>query len=93
VDKEKLIRITVEPLEQAYQLLSADPLLSVSRNGSRSLYVKMADDSVPRVNALLVANGLSVAELSLQNATLEDIFLKLTSIKGTAPGAGASPPS
>ncbi|HEY0430372.1 MAG TPA: ABC transporter ATP-binding protein [Pyrinomonadaceae bacterium] len=78
VAKEKLIKITVEPLEHAYRLLSSDPLLSVSRNGSRSLYVKMADDYIPSVNAMLVANGLRVAELSPQNPTLEDVFLKLS---------------
>lgn len=84
VAKEKLIKITVEPLEHAYQLLSSDPLLSVSRNGSRSLYVKMADDYIPSVNAMLVANGLRVAELSPQNPTLEDVFLKLTKGKPAA---------
>jgi ABC-2 type transport system ATP-binding protein len=37
VAEEKLLKITVEPLEAAYLLLSRDPLLSVSRNGSQSL--------------------------------------------------------
>jgi len=78
VSQEKVIKIAVEPLEDAYQLLNRDPLLSVSRNGSNSLYVKMTDDSIPRVNALLVANGIRVKELSPQVVTLEEVFLNLT---------------
>jgi ABC-2 type transport system ATP-binding protein len=84
IAKEKLIKIAVEPLEDAYQLLSSDPMLSVSRNGSRALYVKMPNDCIPRVNALLVANGLRVMELSPQSATLEDVFLQLTQNKSAA---------
>ncbi|MDQ2936630.1 MAG: hypothetical protein M3R67_03895, partial [Acidobacteriota bacterium] len=70
--------ITVDPLERAYQLLSREPTLTVSRNGSQSLYVRMQNECIPRVNALLVANDISVMELAPQRATLEDVFLALT---------------
>jgi ABC-2 type transport system ATP-binding protein len=76
--REKLLKITVEPLEEAYRLLSRDPLLAVSRNGSQSLYVRTLDEDVPRVNALLVANQIRVMELTPQHATLEEVFLNLT---------------
>jgi ABC-2 type transport system ATP-binding protein len=76
---ETSIKITAEPLEEAYQLLSHDPVLSVSRNGSKSLYVKMQQEEIPRVNALLVANGIRVMELSPQREGLEEVFLRLTS--------------
>jgi ABC-2 type transport system ATP-binding protein len=76
---ETSIKITAEPLEEAYQLLSRDPVLSVSRNGSKSLYVKMQQEEIPRVNALLVANGIRVMELSPQREGLEEVFLRLTS--------------
>ena len=78
IAKEQLIKITVAPLEAACQLLSRDPRLSVSRNGSSSLYVRMAAEDIPGVNALLVANDIRVTELSPQRATLEDVFMKLT---------------
>ena len=78
LDKERVIKITVDPLEDAYQLLSRDPLLSVRRNGSQSLYVTMQNDCIPRVNALLVANDIRVMVLAPQRATLEDVFLTLT---------------
>lgn len=76
--EDQLMKITVAPLEAAWQLLSRDPSLSVSRNGSSSLYVSMPAEHIPRVNALLVANDIRVTELSPQRATLEDVFMKLT---------------
>jgi ABC-2 type transport system ATP-binding protein len=76
--KDKVVRITVDPLEEAYQLLSSDPMLSVSRNGSQSLYVTMANENIPRVNALLVEHGMRVMEISPQRATLEEVFMTLT---------------
>lgn len=76
--KEKLIKITAEPLELAFRLLSLEPSLSVNRNGSSSLYVRMQNDFIPCVNAMLVANGISVLELSPQRPTLEEVFMSLT---------------
>ena len=84
VSSERLIKITVEPLEEACRLLSRDRTLSVSRNGSNSLYIRMRDEDIPRVNALLVANKISVMELAPQRATLEEVFLTLT-------GSGVTP--
>jgi ABC-2 type transport system ATP-binding protein len=79
IAKDKLIKIRVQPLEVAYRLLSHDPALSVSRNGSDSLYVKMPDDCIPKINAMLVANNIRVMELSPQRPTLEEVFLTLLS--------------
>ncbi|MEO8435786.1 MAG: ABC transporter ATP-binding protein [Pyrinomonadaceae bacterium] len=76
--KDKVVRITVDPLEDAYQLLARDPKLSVGRNGSQSLYVTMPNDEIPRVNALLVGKGMRVMEISPQRATLEEAFMRLT---------------
>jgi ABC-2 type transport system ATP-binding protein len=82
--KEKLTKITVEPLEDAYRLLSREPALSVRRNGDSSLYVKMQDDCISDVNALLVGNGIRVMEFTPQRPTLEDVFLKLTQVNSAA---------
>lgn len=78
IDKEKTVKLTVDRLEEAYRMLSADPTLVVSRNGTQSLYVKMADDRIPDVNRLLVEQGIRVMELSPQRETLEQVFLRLT---------------
>jgi ABC-type multidrug transport system ATPase subunit len=76
---DRLLKITAEPLERAYALLQRESGLSVSRNGSNSLYLKLQHESIPRVNALLVENGIRVTELSPHTETLEEIFLSLTS--------------
>lgn len=78
IDKEKTVKLTVDRIEDAYKILSADPALAVSRNGTQSLYVKMADDRIPDVNSLLVEQGIRVMELSPQRETLEQVFLRLT---------------
>jgi len=83
IAKDRLIKIRVEPLEAAYQLLSRDPALSVSRNGSDSLYVKTSSDCIPKINAMLVANNIRVTELSPQRQTLEEVFLTLLSETGS----------
>jgi ABC-2 type transport system ATP-binding protein len=76
--KDTVIKITVDPVESAYQLLNREAQLSVRRNGSESLYVTMPDECIPRVNALLVANNIRVMELAPQHPTLEEVFMKLT---------------
>jgi len=78
VAKDKTVKLTVDRVEEAYRLLAADPTLTVSRNGDASLYVKMADEQVPLINALLVERGFRVSELSPQRETLEQVFIRLT---------------
>ncbi|HEY3026899.1 MAG TPA: ABC transporter ATP-binding protein [Pyrinomonadaceae bacterium] len=78
IAREQSVKITVDPLEEAYQLIASNPLLSVSRNGPQSLYVKMPHQSISDVNAMLVEHGIRVMELSPQRATLEEVFMSLT---------------
>ncbi|HMJ24230.1 MAG TPA: hypothetical protein VK475_00285, partial [Pyrinomonadaceae bacterium] len=63
-------------------LLSQNPLIAISQNGDQSLYLKMADEQIPLVNALLVQNGFRVMELSTQRVSLEEAFLRLTKKAG-----------
>jgi|ERR1043166_52596 ABC-2 type transport system ATP-binding protein len=78
IEKDQLIRITAEPLEETYRLLSENLELSVSRNGSNSLYVRLQPELIPQVNAYLVTNDINVMELAPQRATLEEVFMSLT---------------
>jgi ABC-2 type transport system ATP-binding protein len=78
VGKDKMVRLTVDRSEDAYRFLTAEALLPVSLNGDKSLYVKMSDEQIPRINALLVERGFQVLELSPQTETLEQVFLRLT---------------
>src|SRR5262249_47013338 len=78
VAKDKVVKLTVDRLEEAQRFLTSEASLPVSLNGDRSLYVKMSDEQIPRVNALLVERGFRVMELSPQTETLEQVFLRLT---------------
>ncbi len=75
---DKIIKLTVNRVEEAFALLSSNASLSVERNGDHSLYVKMADEQIPLINALLVERGFRVMELTPQRETLEEVFLRLT---------------
>jgi ABC-2 type transport system ATP-binding protein len=78
VAKDKIVKLTVNRSEEAYRLLTSEASLPVSVNGDRSLYVKMSDEQIPQINALLVERGFRVMELSPQTETLEQVFLRLT---------------
>ena len=77
------IKLKVDRLNDAFDLLSRDSRLSVSRNGDDSLYLKIAGDEIPGVNALLVERGFRVMELSPHRESLEEVFLRLTREAGT----------
>src|SRR5258708_6223350 len=83
IAKDNWIKLRVDRVEDAFKLLSRDPRLSLSRNGDQSLHVKMADEQIPLVNALLVQHGFHVMELSPQRESLEQAFLSLTHQAGT----------
>jgi ABC-2 type transport system ATP-binding protein len=72
------IKLRVDRLAEAYELLSHDPELSISRNGDESLHLKITAEQIPVVNARLVQHGFRVMELSPQRESLEDVFLRLT---------------
>ncbi len=78
IAKDNWIKVRVDRLNEAYELLSLDPALSLSRNGDESIHVKMSDEQIPLVNALLVERGFRVREISPQRESLEEVFLRLT---------------
>jgi len=78
IAKDSWIKLRVDRVMEAYELLSKDPRLSLSLNGDQSLHVKMAEEQIPVVNALLVHQGFRVLELSPQRDSLEQVFLRLT---------------
>jgi ABC-2 type transport system ATP-binding protein len=87
------IKLKVDRLNDAFDLLAQDPRLAVSRNGDDSLYLKIDGEQIPGVNALLVERGFRVMELSPQRESLEEVFLRLTRGAGRqhpATGAQAS---
>jgi ABC-2 type transport system ATP-binding protein len=78
VAKSQWIKLRVDRVIEAFELLSRNPDLTLRRNGDQCLYVKMSGEQIPSVNALLVQRGFRVTELSPQRETLEQVFLRLT---------------
>lgn len=72
-----LYKVQVNDLSGAFDLLTREPGVNVSRNGA-SLRVDADAERISSVNALLVANGIKVYELSPAQESLEDAFLRLT---------------
>ena len=73
-----LYKIRVDDLSRAFELLTGESEVKVSRNGTSYLHLDADAETIPTVNALLVANGIKVYELSPTQETLEEAFLRLT---------------
>ena len=72
------IRLKTDRVTDAFALLANDHRLSVTRNGDQYLYLEVADEEIPDINALLVRQGFRVTEISAQRESLEEVFLRLT---------------
>ncbi|HKE60336.1 MAG TPA: ABC transporter ATP-binding protein [Pyrinomonadaceae bacterium] len=73
-----LYKIRVDDLSGAFELLSKEPRVTVSRNGASFLRIEADAESVSAMNALLVGKGIKVYELSPAQESLEEAFLRLT---------------
>ena len=73
-------KVRVDKLSAASELLTRELGVAVSQNGSGFLRVDAEAERIPAVNALLVANGINVYELTPINESLEEAFLRLTNV-------------
>jgi ABC-type multidrug transport system ATPase subunit len=71
-------KVRVDNLSDAFELLTREPGVTVSRNGTAFLRIDADAERIPVVNAMLVANGIKVYELSPAQESLEEAFLRLT---------------
>jgi len=71
-------KVRVDDSSVAFELLSREAGVTVSRNGASFLHVDADAERIPAVNALLVSHGVKVYELSPSQETLEEAFLRLT---------------
>ena len=78
VASNTLYKVRVDNLTGAFELLSKEPDLTVSRNGAAFLRVEADAEQLAAANALLVSNGFKVFELSPAQESLEEAFLRLT---------------
>ena len=73
-----LYKVRVDNLSGAFELLTKESGLTVSRNGASFLRIDADAERISAVNALLVAHGIKVYELSPAQESLEEAFLRLT---------------
>jgi ABC-2 type transport system ATP-binding protein len=77
--QEPEYKIRTDRIDEAFQFISTQLKLAVSRNGSEHLYLRVAESEIPAVNQSLVNQGFQVFELSRLASSLEDIYFRLTS--------------
>jgi len=85
VAPSSLYKVRVDDLSGAFDLLTREPGVTVSRNGASFLRIEGDAESIAAVNVLLVGNGIKVYELSPAQESLEDAFLRLTKTVAAAP--------
>jgi ABC-2 type transport system ATP-binding protein len=73
-----LYKVRVDNLSAAFDLLTKEPGITVSRNGSSFLRIDADAEHIAAVNNLLVGKGIKVYELSPAQESLEEAFLRLT---------------
>jgi ABC-2 type transport system ATP-binding protein len=78
VSPTSLYKVRVDDLSRAFELLTKESGVAVSRNGTSFLHLDADAETIPAVNALLVAHGIKVYELSPAQESLEEAFLRLT---------------
>jgi ABC-2 type transport system ATP-binding protein len=83
VTPTSLYKVRVDDLSGAFELLTREPRVTVSRNGASFLRIEADAESISAVNALLVAKGIKVYELSPAQESLEEAFLRLTKTEPT----------
>jgi ABC-type multidrug transport system ATPase subunit len=72
------LRVRAEPLAEAARLLDAFPNVDGVTRVDGLLEVAVDTSEAPAINRLLVEAGIGVSELYSQKASLEDVFLELT---------------
>jgi hypothetical protein len=78
-------KVRVDNLSAAFELLTREPGVSVSQNGAAFLRIDAEAERIPAVNALLVAHGIKVYELTPAQESLEEAFLRLTNVAAARP--------
>ncbi len=71
-------KVRVDNSSAAIELLTREPGVMVSKNGAAFLRIDAAAEHIPAVNAMLVAHGIKVYELTPAQESLEEAFLRLT---------------
>lgn len=70
------MRICVDNVDRAYAILSCIIRRDMMKTGNGCIYVYDKLDKSSRINSLLINHGVSVSEISVQAASLEEYFLE-----------------
>jgi ABC-type multidrug transport system ATPase subunit len=81
VTPNRTYRVRVDNMTAAFELVTKEPGVTVSRNGDSFLRIDANEERIADVNALLVSQHIKVYELSLAQESLEEAFLRLTKNK------------
>jgi len=76
------LRVRAEPLAEAARLVGALPHVDGVTSAGGLLEVAVDTAQAPAINRVLVQAGIAVSELYAQKASLEDVFLELTTTGG-----------
>ena len=76
------LRVRAEPLPEAARLIQALPDVDEVTSVDGLLDVTVDTAQAPTINRVLVEAGIAVSELYAQKASLEDVFLELTTSGG-----------
>lgn len=77
------LRVRAEPIAEAARLLQSLPEVASLTRVDGLLEVSVDSARAPAINRVLVEAGIAVSELYTERASLEDVFLELTSGGGT----------
>ena len=78
VTPSRRYKVRVDNSTAAIELLHREQGVTVSQNGDAFLQVNADSERIPTLNALLVAHGIKVYELTPSQESLEEAFLRLT---------------
>lgn len=78
VTPSRRYKVRVDNSTAAIELLHREQGVTVSQNGDAFLQVSADSERIPTLNALLVAHGIKVYELTPAQESLEEAFLRLT---------------
>lgn len=78
VASASLYKVRIDDVSGAFEILTREPGVTVSRNGTSFLRVEADAESISAANARLVGSGIKVYELSPALESLEEAFLRLT---------------
>jgi len=78
IQQHQVVRLRVNRIADALDLLASQCDLAVRRNGDESLHLEIGEEEIPPIVSLLVEKGFEIREITPERQTLEQVFLRLT---------------